>query len=345
MRVVLLRRSKQLLLVLLLVFGLWLGVIVMNEKLPSHHVNIVYNEKTYDSFQTNSVTDKYLPEKSITILETEQTQRKKLAKEVCTLSQTSPNLDSVIKDRGLLDHIIVDEEHRLLYCYVPKVACTNWKRLLMVLMGKANTTNPLAIVADDSHRLNVFRRLDNYTGEEIRYRLEHFMKFMFIRHPFERLVSAFRNKFGQNSSSSDYFRSRYGRQIVKQYRTNASEESLSRGHDVTFREFVQYIIDPRTVARASFNEHWRPMVDLCLPCTIQYNVIGKYESLMDDAWLVLEKANLNQKVSFPRSERPSSTNSLVEEYTKHLSQEELLHLYHIYEMDFRLFDYHSPGFD
>lgn len=84
-----------------------------------------------DSFPANAGTEKYLPEKSITTLETEQTQRKKLAKEVCTLSQKKPNLDSVIKDRVLLDHIIVDEEHRLLYCYVPKVACTNWKRLLV----------------------------------------------------------------------------------------------------------------------------------------------------------------------------------------------------------------------
>lgn len=212
----------------------------------------------------------------------------------------------------------------------------------MVLMGKANTTDPLAILADDSHRPHVFRRLNNYTGEEIRYRLEHFMKFMFIRHPFERLLSAYRNKFSQNSSSSDYFRSRYGRHIIREYRINASEDSLMRGHDVTFREFVQYIIDPRTIARSVFNEHWRPMVDLCLPCTIQYNIIGKYESLMDDAWLVLEKARLSHMVSFPRSERPSSTNSLVEEYTSQLTKEELLHLYHIYEMDFRLFDYNSP---
>nr|SVE94461.1 EOG090X0C3N [Simocephalus serrulatus] len=295
------------------------------------------------SLPQNAGTDKYVPEKSLEVLEKEQAERKKLAREVCKLSQNNPNLNSVIEDRELLDHIIVDEEHRLLYCYVPKVACTNWKRLLMVLMGKANTTNPLSIVADDSHRMHVFRRLNNYTGEEIRYRLDHFMKFMFIRHPFERLLSAFRNKFSQNFSSSDYFRSRYGRHIIKQYRANASEESLVRGHDVTFREFVQYIIDPRTVARVAFNEHWRPMVDLCLPCTIQYNVIGKYETLMDDAWLVLEKAQLSRLVSFPRSDRPSNTNSLIEEYTSQLSREELLHLYHVYEMDFRLFDYHSPG--
>lgn len=218
----------------------------------------------------------------------------------------------------------------------------------MVLMGKANTTDPLSILADDSHRYHVFRRLNNYTGEEIRYRLDHYLKFMFVRHPLERLISAYRNKFNSNYTSSEYFRSRYGRQIVRQYRANASEESLARGHDVTFAEFVRYVIDPRTAAAqpGGFNEHWKPQYELCLPCTIRYNLVGKYETLNDDAWLVLEKAGLGWAGGFPRSDRPSSTTPLVEEFTAQLTAQEMLYLYHIYELDFRLFDYPTPpGFN
>lgn len=54
-----------------------------------------------DSFQANAGADhKYLPKKSINVLNMEQSERKKLAKEVCKLSQKNPNLDSVIKKKG-----------------------------------------------------------------------------------------------------------------------------------------------------------------------------------------------------------------------------------------------------
>jgi len=301
------------------------------------------DKKPYTPTNSSSQTLKpYVPEKSFEILEAEQVKRKQMVRNACNLSQSSIEFRTAIGNKDMLDHIIVDDDHKLLYCYIPKVACTNWKRVLMVLMGKANTSDPLSIVADDSHRTHVFRRLSNYTSEQVQHRLEHFMKFMFVRNPFERLLSAYRNKFHQNYSSSEYFRVRYGTNIVKKFRPNASNESLQRGHDVTFTEFVEYIVDPETTKKTHFNEHWRPMIELCSPCHINYDVIGKYETLMDDAWLVLEKANLNRLIQFPQSKKASSTNALLGEYAASLTKQQLSHLYQIYQLDFRLFDYHQP---
>lgn len=76
--------------------------------------------------------------------------------------------------------------------------------------------------------------------------------------------------------------------LFQKYRPNATEESLRNGDDVTFREFVDYITDDSENGTTR-NEHWRPIDELCLPCVVNYNLVSKYESLVEDATEVLER--------------------------------------------------------
>ena len=44
-----------------------------------------------------------------------------------------PKLDHLINTKkNNLNYLVVDDEHRLLYCFVPKVASTNWLKFLVI---------------------------------------------------------------------------------------------------------------------------------------------------------------------------------------------------------------------
>lgn len=205
-------------------------------------------------------------------------------------------------------------------------------------MGLNNSTNILDIPADNAHRKGIIPSLSNYSSSEIEMFLKTFTKFIFVRHPFERLLSAYHNKLEQHYESSKYFQTRFGREIIKKYRINATKKSLDKGDDVTFAEFAAYLISNNN----SFNEHWRPIFELCHPCQIDYDIIGKYETLVEDSQFILDNLHINN-ISFPQSLKASQTSSNLKKYFNTLSPETIKHLYNIYKMDFELFNYSIEG--
>lgn len=190
-------------------------------------------------------------------------------------------------------------------------------------------------------------KLSDLSATEQQQVLMDYTKFIVVRHPFERLLSAYRNKLESDQASALYFHQRIGKQIIRSFRPNASNESLTLGNDVTFMEFVQYLLTPdmsmnyqsnNQSNNQSYNEHWEPISSLCNPCLVKYNVIGKYETLIDDSGLVLKTLGVDW-VTFPAGQRTSGTAEKLRRYFDNLPISMIRSLYKLYEKDFKLFGY------
>ena len=240
-------------------------------------------------------------------------------------------------------NIIVNDQHKLLYCAVPKVACSNWKRVLMVLNGDA--TDPWKIRTADVHNrtLGYFRYLSEYRPEEIVHRLSTYFKFMFVREPFERLVSAYRNKF-VDSYNLTLFKELWGRFIIRRYRLHPDERALRTGEGVSFPEFVDFIL---TASPRLMNRHWMSYDSLCHPCLVHYDFIGKFESLRTDVGELLRTLRLSDKVQFPfniSSGYKTPTRLMATEYYKSIARDIKQELYDKYSDDFKMFSYSASHY-
>ena len=213
------------------------------------------------------------------------------------------------------------------------------------MSGQMNTTDPAKLRPGLVHgelSSRYLRRLASYSHDEIDFRLRNYFKVMFVRSPLERLLSAYINKF--TKAYSTYFRKRYGRKIVRRYREDPSDQSLQRGHDVTFSEFIQYILDPQTTESSSFNAHWRQYYKLCRPCIVNYDYIGKYETLAEDVGNVLRALNATH-IKFPASVASGRrTADLVSSVYANISSEDIHGLWKTYAVDFEMFGYKYPDF-
>jgi hypothetical protein len=209
-----------------------------------------------------------------------------------------------------------------------------------------NTTNPLAIKANDVHHEldKHLSYLSDLSPREIKHRIRTYRKFIFVREPFERLLSAYRNKFAGKGAT--YFHMAYGRRIIKRYREHPSNESLASGNDVTFPEFVQYMVSPDIGAPLQgYNEHWAHYYTLCHPCTISYDFVGKYETLDNDIDHILKMLSLDNVVKFPKRSatyKQTKTSDMMAEYYSRIPVDDLRKLWRIFLPDYVLFDYPFP---
>ncbi|XP_071533376.1 carbohydrate sulfotransferase 11-like [Panulirus ornatus] len=255
----------------------------------------------------------------------------------------SLNLNQTL-DFVVMKHLLVDTRHKALMCFVPKVACTSWKRLWFWLAG---------LLEDDDDVMSLTRaevhgpflpslastKFTETKKEEI---LKTYKKFLFTRHPLDRLISAYRDKLESYDEESNFdFHKHVGQEVERMVRGKVT----GQGHNVTFPEFMRWVTPPNgTWTLAQKNEHWRPMVELCAPCAVQYNAVGRYENLQLEMNATLHWLGVGQYADrFPPAYGPvHQTKELHQRYFQRLTPADKLRFLRTYLLDFLLFGYDMP---
>lgn len=283
----------------------------------------------------------FLPdEKNVRLLSEErckkydrQIKRQTTLRDYCAKTRNiSRNLTAINKK-----FFILSDASNLIYCGIPKVACTNWMRLIKVFEGEFQ--DPLEIGTKQQVHKLYFKKCDELNQTEFEWRRNIYYSFIIVRHPLERLLSGFRNKL-QDPYNTDYQKT-LGSDILRLYREGLTEAEYKAGKNVTFAEFANFVVE-KFFDKGLMDLHWQRMSTLCNPCGMKYNFIAKMETLVEDSKEILRQIGWGEKVKFPVNATDKYKNSIkdiMKEYYGSLSRTTLDKLYEIYREDFLVFDY------
>lgn len=257
------------------------------------------------------------------------------------LSQSQLERIWQLNKRTTFHQMFVDRTHSLTWCKVPKAASTSWLHAFLELAGVQDVASK-----DMAGKHALLReKYPLLTNSLLKRIMPTTMKFMVVRHPFERVLSAYRDKL-ENSERDlkdrgGYYYAIYGKRIVKAYRkpSSSDDHNYNNQKEPTFREFIQYLLDTDV---EEYDEHWRPIFLLCTPCHVRFDIIAKMETLSRDADFILYHRGLSNTVNVEwshRTDQSQKTSDVVKSYYSQLTSSEVKQLYYKYLPDFLMFEY------
>ncbi|XP_011701472.1 PREDICTED: carbohydrate sulfotransferase 11-like [Wasmannia auropunctata] len=245
----------------------------------------------------------------------------------------------------------MDRVHNISYCPVYKAGTTTWLYNLCLLMNVPEET-----LNSGKEQLSTIARraIPELEYPEADRVLNASRRLLVVRHPFERLLSAYRDKLENSVAGREHgtlhFYRKYGAKIVRKYRrenfTEPRPDQVIRregvppptGKEPTFREFVDYMIE--TDLGSYGDDHWMPYYLFCTPCLVKYDIIAKVESLWRDQVYAINKLGLQDRIK-PRWRHSNSYANASRIYFSQLNGAMVRRLYEKLRLDFELFDY-SP---
>ena len=249
-------------------------------------------------------------------------------------------------DRYGASRILVDDKRKILFCFIPKVACSNWKVVFLGLLGVIPKQD-LNLVTDvhDSYQ-KYLNNLGRMSFREQQLRLTTYKKVMFVREPFVRLLSAFRNKFLDPNLAREWFKyvdeitTFYNRHPLLPFNRTKTWNLMKAG--VSFRTLLQYLVDKRNVGEKITNTHYAIYENLCQPCKVQYDYIGEFDMLEAEANALFEDLSIDFQFPLRRGNFTAvKTSDLMREYLREVPKKLIQSVMALYSTDYIRYGYNT----
>ena len=273
-----------------------------------------------------------------------------------------------------LRSVLFNDESKLLFCTVPKISSTTWSYVFMKML---DPTYNMSVISTKYPKYDGISLTFSVKDEKlIATRYQTYTKFIVARNPFERLLSAYTDKFTKRNT---YYEPQYAhRIIITNYLSDVSKEMIESArknlregkanlitgldgdevkqigrlnaglgkYKLTFLEFLNYLIAAATASGVgSFDYHWRPVTAICNPCSVRYDIIVNFETLHEDSKVILDYVQRHitrEKVEFPVAEYAIKNNSCNEAFME-IPIDVRNRIYQLFKEDFLLFGYKYNG--
>lgn len=279
-----------------------------------------------------------------------------------TVSRGCSSRPELLTDTVRIKTLVWDTRHspNLVWCQLPKIASSSWNADFFSLGHPEEDAEEVeeSIGRGDNDKKSkfnlhheVFRLFPapNTTVQRNKVFINA-LRFMVVRHPFVRLVSAYRDKITQDDPKPVWFHYEKLQQlIIEKYRPADSE--VEDVHP-TFPEFVSFVIDQTRglKTRQDWKKKvtcWKPYYLSCGVCVHDMQMILKLETLNDDTRFLATLAGLEQlkkKTMWRHHINGTSSDALSLEYFEELTKWQVKQLYQRYKTDFDLFGYSPQEF-
>ena len=267
----------------------------------------------------------------------------------------------------------------LAICTHSKVSSSTWwkhavgllpnefKKKLKKKFGNKRNSKFMAYI--DNYLMKDVKEIANLSKLNEYLEKNNYITFTFVRHPFERLVSAYNSKVVREKMIR-----------IGQHEGRGYEKWYEKDH--SFMSFINLVIDeyeqycspfvksglklfqtlPQkyqdqiygSMCEFDINGHWRPYASSCSYCEIKYDVIGRLESYEEDFRYVMEKSKLQsldsdlRENSDPSKPKKDSMKDSIRESTKalfkNIPKEMIRKLVSMFQMDFEMFDYEISSY-